>query len=525
MSKELTEILCRILGIDEDKFLNSYLNDDERTITAIERILQKHTINGKSLLTKVAATLSKETGFKWKVKTKPLPDVKGTNEQIWLECETIGESMYYYDINIQDSDIPITLFTQISSTNPATKNITMESCLSLIAGDKGEIIKELSELTKAQRKSILFRIENLESKIVSLSQERAKTLQEQKDDEEKTTEFIKQGQDNRKKLQDIINTKADGNITIKDVLRITSKLNPADEIINYGQLLAAYNENMNKDYEETYTYTYEFAGIKGTVIKKLPAEVSQLIRFYNEKFGSRKNTLKYLKYIISSKGYTDFKETVQELTQLVNAVEAAEIDYLTIKPEEFKDSMRADFIIKANDLSRREELETIIPSLKKYSNRPLTLKEALLEFDTFWHESEENNDYQSDDRLSKAITGYINYMKQFAEKSTEVASYIDLYRKAMSIDQGAIDKYKSSSPLIEYKKNCLRKNTGHRTNKVATITRQIANAKQEIDECKEYLARMSIEEKELLTASTTQDNNTSEANKTFIKTDPNKDQK
>lgn len=525
MSKELTEILCRILGIDEDKFLNSYLNDDERTITAIERILQKHTINGKSLLTKVAATLSKETGFKWKVKTKPLPDVKGTNEQIWLECETIGESMYYYDINIQDSDIPITLFTQISSTNPATKNITMESCLSLIAGDKGEIIKELSELTKAQRKSILFRIENLESKIVSLSQERAKTLQEQKDDEEKTTEFIKQGQDNRKKLQDIINTKADGNITIKDVLRITSKLNPTDEIINYGQLLAAYNENMNKDYEETYTYTYEFAGIKGTVIKKLPAEVSQLIRFYNEKFGSRKNTLKYLKYIISSKGYTDFKETVQELTQLVNAVEAAEIDYLTIKPEEFKDSMRADFIIKANDLSRREELETIIPSLKKYSNRPLTLKEALLEFDTFWHESEENNDYQSDDRLSKAITGYINYMKQFAEKSTEVASYIDLYRKAMSIDQGAIDKYKSSSPLIEYKKNCLRKNTGHRTNKVATITRQIANAKQEIDECKEYLARMSIEEKELLTASTTQDNNTSEANKTLIKTDPNKDQK
>lgn len=525
MSKELTEILCRILGIDEDKFLNSYLNDDERTITAIERILQKHTINGKSLLTKVAATLSKETGFKWKVKTKPLPDVKGTNEQIWLECETIGSSMYYYDINIQDSDIPITLFSQIASTNPATKNITMESCLSLIAGDKGEIIKELSEITKAQRKSILFRIENLESKIVSLSQERAKTLQEQKDDEEKTTEFIKQGQDNRKKLQDIINTKADGNITIKDVLRITSKLNPADEIINYGQLLATYNENMNKDYEETYTYTYEFAGIKGTVIKKLPAEVSQLIRFYNEKFGSRKNTLKYLKYIISSKGYTDFKETVQELTQLVNAVEAAEIDYLTIKPEEFKDSMRADFIIKANDLSRREELETIIPSLKKYSNRPLTLKEALLEFDTFWHEGEENNEYQSDDRLSKAITGYINYMKQFAEKSTEVATYIDLYRKAIIIDKDAIDKYKSSSPLIEYKKNCLRKNTGHRTNKVATITRQIANAKQEIDECKEYLARMSIEEKELLTASTTQDNNTSETNKTFIKTDPNKDQK
>lgn len=525
MSKELTEILCRILGIDEDKFLNSYLNDDERTITAIEHILQKHTIEGKKLLTKVATALSKETGFRWKVKTKPLPDVKGTNEQIWLECETIGESMYYYDINIQDSDIPITLFTQISSTNPATKNITMESCLSLIAGDKGEIIKELSELTKAQRKSILFRIENLESKIVSLSQERAKTLQEQKDDEEKTTEFIKQGQDNRKKLQDIINTKADGNITIKDVLRITSKLNPADEIINYGQLLAAYNENMNKDYEETYTYTYEFAGIKGTVIKKLPAEVSQLIRFYNEKFGSRKNTLKYLKYIISSKGYTDFKETVQELTQLVNAVEAAEIDYLTIKPEEFKDSMRADFIIKANDLSRREELETIIPSLKKYSNRPLTLKEALLEFDTFWHESEENNDYQSDDRLSKAITGYINYMKQFAEKSTEVASYIDLYRKAMSIDQGAIDKYKSSSPLIEYKKNCLRKNTGHRTNKVATITRQIADAKQEIDDCKKYLARMSIEEKELLTVSTKQDNNTSQSNKTFIKTDPDKDQK
>ena len=315
MSKELTEILCRILDIDEDEFLNSYLNDDERTMTAIEQILQKHTIEGKKLLEKVAATLSKETGFKWKVKTKPLPDVKGTNEQIWLECETIGESMYYYDINIQDSDIPITLFTQISSTNPATKNITMESCLSLIAEDKGEIIKELSELTKAQRKSILFRIENLESKIVSLSQERAKTLQEQKDDEEKTTEFIKQAQDNRKKLQNIINTKADGNITIKDVLRITSKLNPADEIINYGQLLAAYNENMNKDYEETYTYTYEFAGIKGTVIKKLPAEVSQLIRFYNEKFGSRKNTLKYLKYIISSKGYTYFKETVQELTK------------------------------------------------------------------------------------------------------------------------------------------------------------------------------------------------------------------
>lgn len=525
MSKELTEILCRILGIDEDKFLNSYLNDDERTITSIERILQKHTINGKSLLTKVAAALSKETGFKWKVKTKPLPDVKGTNEQIWLECETIGSSMYYYDINIQDSDIPITLFTQIASTNPATKNITMESCLSLIAGDKGEIIKELSEITEAQRKSIIFRIENLESKIVSLSQERAKTLQKQKDDDDKTTEFIKQAQANRKKLQDIINTKAGGNITIKDVLRITSKLNPADEIINYGQLLAAYNENMNKDYEETYTYTYEFAGIKGTITKKLPVEISQLIRFYNEKFGSKKKTIKYLKYIISDKGYPDFKETVQELTQLVDAAEAAEIDHLTVEPDDFKDSMRADFITKVNDLSRREELETIMPNLKDYSNRPLTLKEALLEFDNFWHESEENNDYQSDDRLLKAITGYINYMKQFAEKSTEVASYIDLYRKAMSIDQDAIDKYKSSSSLIEYKKNCLRKNTGHRTNKVATITKQITDAKQEIDECKEYLARMSIEEKELLAASTNQDNNTSEANKTLIKTDPSKDQK
>ncbi|MCI6899053.1 MAG: hypothetical protein MR846_00405, partial [Tenericutes bacterium] len=85
MNKELTEILCRILNIDEDEFLNSYLNDDERTMTAIEQILQKHTIEGKKLLEKVAATLSKETGFKWKVKTKPAPDVKGTNEQIWLE--------------------------------------------------------------------------------------------------------------------------------------------------------------------------------------------------------------------------------------------------------------------------------------------------------------------------------------------------------------------------------------------------------------------------------------------------------
>ena len=525
MSKELTEILCRILCIDEDKFLNSYLNDDERTINAIEHVLQKHTINGKSLLTKVAAALSKETGFKWKVKVEPLTDVKGANEQIWLECETIGASMYYYDINIQDSDIPITLFTQIASTNPATKSITMESCLSLIAGDKGEIIKELSEITEAQRKSIIFRIENLESKIVSLSQERAKTLQEQKDDDEKTTEFIKQAQANRKKLQDIINTKTCGSITIKDALRITSKLNPADEIINYGQLLAAYNENMNKDYEETYTYTYEFAGIKGTVTKKLPAEISQLIRFYNEKFGSKKKTIKYLKYIISDKGYPDFKETVQELTQLVNAAEAAEIDHLTVTPDDFRVSMKADFITKVHDLSRREELETIIPSLKEYSNRPLTLIETIIEFDNFWHASEENNDYQSDDRLLKAITGYINYMKQFAEKSAEVASYIDLYRKAMSIDQGAIDKYKSSSSLIEYKKNCLRKNTGHRTNKVATITKQIADAKQEIDECKEYLARMSIEEKELLAASTTQDNNTSEANKILIKTDPNKDQK
>lgn len=525
MSKELTEILCRILGIDEDKFLNSYLNDDERTITAIERILQKHTIEGKKLLTKVAAALSKETGFKWKVKTSTPTKNKIQNEPIWLECSAIGSSMFFYDIDIQDSNIPTTLFTQIASTNPATKNITMESCLSLIAGEKGEIIKEISEITEAQRKSILFRIENLENKIVSLSQERAKTLQEQKDDDENTEEFIKQAQANRKRLQNIINFKANGDITIKDVLRITSKLNPADEIINYGQLLAAYNENMNKDYEKTYTYTCDIAGIKGTVTKKSPDEVSQLIRFYNEKFGSRKNTLKYLKYIISSKGYTDFKETIQELTQLVNAAEAAEIDHLTVTPDDFKDSMRADFITKVNDLSRREELETIIPSLKKYSNRPLTLKEVLLEFDNFWHESKENNDYQPDDRLQKAITGYINYMKQFAEKSTEVASYIDLYRKAMSIDQDAIDNYKSTSSLIEYKKNCLRKNTGHRTNKVATITRQIADAKQEIDDCKEYLARMSIEEKELLTVSTKQDNNTSQSNKTFIKTDPDKDQK
>ena len=516
MSKELTEILCRILGIDEDKFLNSYLNDDERTTVAIERILQKHTIEGKNLLAKVTVALSKETGFKWKVKTSVPVKNKIQNEPIWLECDVIRSSMFFYDIDIQDSNIPITLFAQIASTNPATKNITMESCLSLIAGEKGEIIKEISEITEVQRKSILFRIENLENKIVSLSQERAKTLQEQKDDDEKTEEFIKQAQANRKRLQDIINSKANGDITIKDVLRITSKLNPADEIINYGQLLAAYNENMNKDYEETYTYDCDVAGIKGTVTKKLPDEVSQLIRFYNEKFGSRKNTLKYLKYIIGDKGYSDFKETVQELTQLVNAAEATEIDHLTVASDDFKDSMRADFITKVNDLSRREELETIMPSLKYYLNRPLTLKEVLLEFDNFWHESKENNDYQPDDRLQKAITGYINYMKQFAEKSTEVASYIDLYRKAMSIDQDAIDNYKSSSSLIEYKKNCLRKNTGHRTNKVATITRQIADAKQEIDECKEYLAKMSIEEKELLLTQ-----NTNQINKTLIKTDPN----
>ena len=36
---------------------------------------------------------------------------------------------------------------------------------------------------------------------------------------------------------------------------------------------------------------------------------------------------------------------------------------------------------------------------------------------------------------------------------------------------------------------------------------------------------MSIEEKELLTASTKQDNNTSQSDKTLIKADPNKDQK
>ena len=47
MNKELTEILCRILNIDLDEFLNSYLNDDERTMTAIEQILPKHTIEGK----------------------------------------------------------------------------------------------------------------------------------------------------------------------------------------------------------------------------------------------------------------------------------------------------------------------------------------------------------------------------------------------------------------------------------------------------------------------------------------------
>lgn len=523
MNKELIEILCRILGIDENDYLNSYLNDDERTIMEIEHILQKYTIEGKKLLTKVAAALSRKTGFKWKVKTKPPVKSKSQNEQIWLECEAIKSSIYYYDINIQDSNIPITLFTQIAATNPTTKDITIESCLSLIAGEKGEIIKELSKITEKKRKSIIFRIENLESKIVSLSKERAKTLEDQKDDDEKTQNFLKQAQANRKRLQDIIDSKADGSITIKDLLRITSKQNPADEIINYGQLLASYNENMNKDYEETYTYTCEIAGILGTVTKKLPDEVSQLIRFYNEKFGSRKKTIKYLKYIISDKGYIDFKETTEKLTQLVNAAEAVEIDHLTVTPDDFRASMKADFITKVNDLSRREQLETIIPSLKEYSNRPLTLKEALIEFNNFWRESEENNEYQPDGRLLKAITGYINYMRQFAEKSTEVASYIDLYRKAMSIDQDAINRYKSTSSLVEHKKDCLRKNTGHRTNKIAIITKQIADAKEEIDDCKEYLAKIAIEEKSLLGQSTNQDNNSNETNKILIKTDSNKE--
>lgn len=523
MSIKLIETLCRILGIDENDFLNSYLNDDEITIMEIEHILQKHTIEGKELLTKVASALSKETGFKWKVKTKMPAKNKSQNEQIWLECEATKSSMYYYDINIQDSSIPISLFAQIAATNPATKDITMESCLSLIALEKGEIIKELSEVTDKKRKSLLFRIENLESKIESLSKERTKILQEQKDDDKKTQAFIKQAQDNRKKLQDAINSKTDGNITIRDLLRITSKLNPADDIIKYGELLAAYNENMNKDYEKTYTYTCDINCLEGTVTKEIPDEISKLVSFYNEKFASRKNTLKYLKYIISNKGYIDFKENVQKLTQLVKDADGVETSQLIVRPSDFRDSMKNDFITKVNDLSKREQLESIIPSLKDYSNKPLTLKEALLEFNDFWYDNEENNKHEPDDRLQKAITGYINYMKQFAEKSTEIVSYINLYRQAERIDPDIINSYKSTSPLLEYKKNCLRKNTGHRTNKLVTITKQIADTKQQIDAYKEYLAKIAIEEKSLLGTTSNQNNNSNELNKTFIKTDSNKE--
>lgn len=523
MNKELIEILCRILNIEEEQFINSYLNSDEKTSSAVKQVLQKHTIPGKRLLEAVETNLSNETGFRWKAKTKPSIQ-KSQNGQTWLESKDINSSIYFYDENIEDCNIPITSFNEIVSFAKAVKNITLESCLFLINSEKDDIVKDLKEITEVKKKSIQTRIENLEIDLENLEKERSQIIKEQAADEENTKDFLNLAKKSREELQSAIKNEEKNDITIKDIVRVSSHENPKENIKSFGKLLRRYNNNINKDYSKKYTYTYETeSGIKAKVEKELPREVIDLISFYNKRFASKVNIAKYLKHIVND-GYQEFEKDIQELQRLVENALQKDLSNLTVNFSDYRKSMLEDFITKVNDLTLRESLEKSLPFLKDYQGRLLTEKELILEFNDFWYDEEEKNT-EPDKILFTAITGYLNYMKDFATKCLATAKYIKVYKKAKSIDKESIENYKITNSLLQYKKDCLVHNTGRRTSQLEVLTRRIKACKDELNLQKESLAKISIEEKELLAASANQDNNISEANKTFIKTNSNKDQK
>ncbi len=523
MNKELTKILCKILEIDEERFLNSYLNSDEKTKSAVKQVLQKHTIPGNKLLEVIETNLSNETGFRWKVKTNP-KTAKGQNVQTWLESKDINSSICFYNENIEDCDIPITNFDEIASFAKAIKNITLESCLLLIDSKKDEIIKDLQEITDTKKRSIQARIETLEIDLESLENEREQIIKEQTADEEKTKEFLNLAKKSREELQSAIKNEEKNDITIKDIVRVSSHANPKENIKSFGKLLRRYNNNINKDYSKKYTYTYETeSGIKAKVEKELPNEVIALISFYNKKFATKVNISKYLKHIVND-GYHEFEKDTQKLQSLIEKALQKDLSYLTVSFSDYRKSMLEDFTTKVNDLTARESLENYLPFLKDYQGRLLTEKELILEFNDFWYDEEEKNT-EPDKVLFTAITGYLNYMKDFATKCLATAKYIKVYRKAKSIDKQSIENYKITNSLIQFKKDCLIHNTGRRTSQLEILARRIKACKDELNLQKETLATISIEEKELLAVSANQDNNTSEANKTYIKTNPNKDQK
>lgn len=523
MNKELIEILCKILNIGEEQFINSYLNSDEKTSSAVKQVLQKHTIPGKKLLEAVETNLSNETGFRWKAKAKS-STIKGQNGQTWLESKETNSLIFFYDENIEDSNIPITSFSQVSSFVKAVKNITLESCLVLIDSKKDEIIKDLQEITEAKKRSIKARIETLEIDLESLENEREQIIKEQTADEEKNKEFLNLAKKSREELQSAIKNEEKSDITIKDIVRVSSHENPKEHIKSFGKLLRRYNNNINKDYSKKYTYTYETSsGIKAKVEKELPNEVIDLINFYNKRFATRTNITKYLRHIVND-GYQEFEKDTQELCRLVEKAQQKDLSNLTINFSDFRESIFEDFITKVNDLTLRESLEEELPFLKDYQGRLLTEKELILEFNDFWYDEEEKNS-EPNKTFYNAISGYLNYMKDFASKSLATVKYIKVYKKAQTIDKESIENYKITNSLLQYKKDCLVHNTGRRTSQLEVLTRRIKACKDELNLQKETLATISIEEKELLAASANQDNNISEANKTYTKTATNKEEK
>lgn len=503
MNKESIKIICNILEVEEEDYISSYLNEDNTIQEIVSKVLQKYSIKGEELTSDIARRLSEETNMTWIPITKEKfskPSTKSKREvvrQTWFTCPKMDASIFFCNKGINDINLSPTDSCILLDTQPSIRKLANKSYLYLIRKKKEKIISDLKDITNEKRRKIESRIDFLETKLTDLQKEREIILQEQEKEEKETKEYLENAAASRKKLKEHIAETTGENIPIREVLRVASKLNPIDEIEKYGDLLSFYNKNHNIKLKKDFIYTCEITGINGTIEKKVPSEILELVEFYQKKFASVTNIPNFLKYITRA-GYQTFRNNAKELERLVQKAQQVDLTDLDVDISELKESLQISFNKKLKGLSE-EELET--------------------RFNNFWNRIIKSHT-EPDKSIVIEITGYIKYMNQFSQATSNIVNYINIYRFLSRIDPEIISKYQKTNSLVEYKKNILARNTSCRTYKLTKIARDTVIIQEEIAKNKAYLSKM-IEEESTLLSSTNKENMPTP--KVYIKTNDNKE--
>ncbi len=530
MNEKTIELLCQILGIKEEEFIKSYLNTDEVTKIKIIETLSNHKIKSEELLKEVTSRLSKETGLAWTVLSNPKFKIKNKENEshegtTWLENKDEKLYLYFYNKNLEKDDIDILEIPELLDTNPVLFTITKESILSIIEEQKEEIITQLHEITQSRKEILQARIKSLSNDLEVLKEEKEETIKEQLIEEKKVKDFTTTAYNSRKKIQDAINSSQCTGVTINDILTIKSNPNSEEEFENYARILRMTNRNVNNYCLQKYNFVYETElGIKGKTTKKIPEELLELIQFYKTNFKSIKNYAKFIKKVMTESGYEEFKNTAEEYKRLLKEVSKINLSQLDINFEEYKESMFEDFKEKINNPTQRKDLIKKYPAdsvawLTKYGKRKLTSDELLIEFNKLWNKEKEQN-RPIDSTFKTAMLGYLNYMRNFQERTNEMIKYIGIYQIAKKVSQEDIENYKRAFSGIDYKRNCLSKNTCIRTDQLVVLTKRITSTEKRLQEYKDKLLKISLEESELLDrekGKTKKD----ESNKTYEKENQN----